>query len=325
MKWVVVAVLLLATGCGSAVRQPTAPRALDSISRASDAVLPAEGAGLERLPDDAAGTPGSAEDTDQGTTGSAAGARSDLRWTVVAVERGDVLNVREDPSPSAPIVDTLAPWTTDLQVSEETAPVGDGLWRRLTSPEGIEGWVNARFLVAQPHTLSDDDEMVTTGLTRELAQWAVDGEGERPTLFAPRALWIGGLTVFGDGHLGWNWFPADSVDEQFEWEEERTLTLTDGINELPCGVECNRSLIESVQFDRITDEAQYLADDIAEDPGGGFFDGELSAAPHVHRVVIDVPTTDPDIAIDWKRIHVVFDWSGGQPQVLLIHTWGWTP
>ncbi|MEL7156001.1 MAG: SH3 domain-containing protein [Actinomycetota bacterium] len=317
-----VAMVLLATGCGAGASQPTAPRALDSMG----GVAPAEPTSATTAGADT--DPAATDDaalSDRGETGSAVGARSDLRWTVVAVERSDVLNVRAEPSPSAPIVDTLAPWTTDVDASDETAQVGEGQWRRITTADGETGWVNSRFLVAQPHTLSADDELVMATLARELAEWTVAGTGERPALFAPRALWIGGLTVYGDGHLGWNWFPGDTVDEQVEWDQVRTLTLTDGVTEIPCGADCDRSLNESLQFDRVTDEAQYLVNDVTTGPGGGFYEGELFAAPELHRVVIDVPTTDPDVAIDWKRIHVVFDWSGGQPQVLLIHSWGWTP
>ncbi len=63
-------------------------------------------------------------------------------YDVRDVVAGDVLNIRSSPSPSAPIIDTLAPDATGVEVTDRTAT---RRWGRVNTDEGV-GWVSTRFL-----------------------------------------------------------------------------------------------------------------------------------------------------------------------------------
>lgn len=67
-------------------------------------------------------------------------------YNVAGVATDDVLNVRDAPAPSAAIIATLPATRTGLEV---LGPSDDGTWMRVGLGE-VSGWVNARFLEAQP-------------------------------------------------------------------------------------------------------------------------------------------------------------------------------
>lgn len=269
------------------------------------------------------------QDADQPTTDAdAAPDTADLVWTVIAVERDDVLNVREDPDVVAPLVDTLAPWTTDLEVLDQVEVTANGTWRLVRTPARAVGWVNSRFLVAQPRQLSQGDQEELIARAADLVEEATTGgaDGDLGSMLADRALWVGGLGIYGDGVAGWNWFPAGDVARTEDWNRVRTFELGPDFGDFDCGSECDKSINDFMKFDRIDDSTRFLVDDIPDANGRGFLDGALWQAPEaLHRVVIDTPTSDPQVALDWQRIHVVFDWSRGDAEVILINTHGWTP
>ncbi|MCZ0961297.1 COG3650 family protein [Paracoccus benzoatiresistens] len=61
-------------------------------------------------------------------------------FDVAGVAADDVLNIRADPNPTAPVIGTLAPDATRIEVVEERRG-----WVRVNTGEG-SGWVNSRFL-----------------------------------------------------------------------------------------------------------------------------------------------------------------------------------
>lgn len=67
-------------------------------------------------------------------------------YDVVDVAADDVLNVREGPSASTPIVNTLAPNQRDVEVVDVSP---DERWGLVGFPEG-SGWVSMRYLARQP-------------------------------------------------------------------------------------------------------------------------------------------------------------------------------
>lgn len=69
-------------------------------------------------------------------------------YAVTDVAADDVLNVRLDPYASAPIVDTLSPQDTGIEVLALT-PNGD--WGKIGIVEG-NGWVAMRYMTALPQT-----------------------------------------------------------------------------------------------------------------------------------------------------------------------------
>lgn len=248
----------------------------------------------------------------------------DLVWTAVAVEDDDVLNVRQDADPGAPILDELAPWSTAFSVTSEMEVNDTGTWRRIQVGDDTRGWVNARFLVAQPEVLTLEHERQMVAMAEEVVSWALDGEGAPDTWLADRALWVGGIGIYADAPTPWTWIPAARLQARSEWNQPRIFDL--GFPGSECGSECIVSLVDFLKFRDLDETARYLVDDIPSQNARGFIDGKLRLAPEfLHRVVIDKPETPEGNLTDWQRIHLVFDWSSGEPRVALIHTHGWTP
>lgn len=243
-------------------------------------------------------------------------------WTVIGVAFDDTLNVRADPDASALIVGELDPWSTDFDVLGETS--ADGLWARIELPDANQGWVNRRFVVAQPDTLSAEDEFDLATQTQRFVDWIngdLGGEAGRE-LLSDRALWSGGIGIYADLGSEWNWIDADELADLEAWNEPRDFNVEDGFD---CGADCVVSLRQFLTLDRNDDTTEIKVNDI---PGEnqGFLEGLMWQAPStLHRVVVDTPTTDPDDTFDWQRLHVVHDWSTGEPRIHLLHNHGWTP
>lgn len=73
---------------------------------------------------------------------AATAARADLTYSVYGVRAGDMLNMRAQPNPQSPIVQTIPHDGTGIVLTDRTAPSGwvEVTWRRK------RGWVNSRFL-----------------------------------------------------------------------------------------------------------------------------------------------------------------------------------
>lgn len=78
--------------------------------------------------------------------GAAAAQTLPARFAVTGVAADDALNIRAAPSASAPVLGTLAPDATGVEVLGFSP---DGAWARLGLPEG-EGWAARRFLAEEP-------------------------------------------------------------------------------------------------------------------------------------------------------------------------------
>jgi hypothetical protein len=251
-----------------------------------------------------------------------------LSWTVLAVEPTDTLNVRADPDPDAEIVGALDPWVTDLHVGDLVDQNASGMWRSIELDDGTQGWVNARFLVAQPDVISADEQAELASSTLCFARWArgeaVDDDCDRS--LADRGLWVAGIGIFADAPSAWNWIPATTLGDQAGWAEVRTFELGPNFGDFDCGADCDKSLVEFLDLGRIDGSTTPRFDDIAEENGRGFLDGALWLAPEtLHRVVLDTPASEPDSVLDWQRLHVVHDWSTGEPRIIAINNHGWTP
>lgn len=72
-------------------------------------------------------------------------------YDVAGVAADDVLNVRAEPSAEAPVLRTLAPDATGIEV---VALSGDGKWGMVSTGEG-NGWVALRYLAARPDPAAD--------------------------------------------------------------------------------------------------------------------------------------------------------------------------
>lgn len=70
-------------------------------------------------------------------------------FMVINVASDDVLNVRSGAGVEYPIVGTIPYNGTDIQVTGPTMVVGESSWAPILY-EGFSGWVNLRFLAAQP-------------------------------------------------------------------------------------------------------------------------------------------------------------------------------
>ncbi len=75
-----------------------------------------------------------------------------IGWHVVDVASNDVLNVRQSPTASSPIVGTLAYNQDNVTVIPRAGnPIGEAAWYGVRLSDGTEGFVNSRFL-AHPST-----------------------------------------------------------------------------------------------------------------------------------------------------------------------------
>lgn len=321
-------VSLILVACSSAEGDPNTTSAVGGPNPGAVETDAVEAPPPSSIPNEQSAQPSSSEaSTSSGviTDGGEA-----YEWTVIAVEFNDVLNVRGDPNAGSPVVATLDPWSNGFVASLGYEETDGGRWRQVVTRDGTVGYVNARFVVAQP---GDADLTDLASMTEEAVRWVITGDGMSPDEWLTgNGLWVGGLGVFGDGHNGWEWLPRSEIDQQAEWLEVRTFEIP-VFGESECGSWCDMTLEDYLGFGHLDETASYLVDDIAEENARGFLDGELWKAPEsLHRVVIDQPSTvgtdadgNPMINLDFVRIHVVFDWSDGYPRIALIQTWGWTP
>lgn len=323
---VLVAAATAVVGCGTAddaevggvaVREPSA--------------TPDDEAAADAAPDADATTDGDAADDDAAADGDDAGEEpttpaddtsvGDLAWTVVGVAWDDTLNVRAEPDVSAAIVTELAPWATDF---DATGDVGgtDDTWREITTDGGDTGWVNGRFVVGQPEVLTAADEQLLVDSGEAFLAWAAEGTGDPDALISDRGLWAGGIGVYADAGSEWNWIPRTDLVPVAGWDAERSFAIDEGFE---CGPECTLSTRSFLNLDRLDGTTQVLVNDI---PGSNeaHLEGMLWEAPRsLHRVVLDTPTSDPDQFFDWQRLHLIPDWSTGEPTFRLAHNHGWTP
>lgn len=72
-------------------------------------------------------------------------------YDVTDVAADDVLNIRAAPSPSAPVIATLPPDATGIEVTARTAT---RRWARVNADESI-GWVSSRFLTLQGRAIDN--------------------------------------------------------------------------------------------------------------------------------------------------------------------------
>ncbi len=296
--------------------------------------------GADAEPDADADAESDAESDGEVTPDRPETAAAGLVWTVVAVGFDDVLNVRAGPSPDQPVVAELSPWATSLPVRSgdggpESRTEGAGTWIRVAD-EGIgDGWVNERFVVAQPVDLSESDRAAMVDASQGLLAVLTDDGGtaveDLGPSFGEHGVWVGGIGVYADLATPWQWIPTDEVDEPGEWLVDRNFELPSEAD-FSCP-ECRRSLVEFVGLNNQDQPVEILIDDVADPVAGGFYDGALFHAPStLHRVVLHQPNTEfvaddgsTQPNLDWRRIHLVFDWSGGQPRIALINVHGWTP
>lgn len=340
---VLAALALLAVACGGDGSDGTATEDDTSATTPSDTTSPtgevdAGGETTTTDPDDGEAADGDTTDGDttDGDTAEDLAWFDDLVWTVMAVDWDDELNVRADPDPGAEIVATLAPWSQAFTGLAKTVDVDGARWRLVETDDGTTGWVNARYIVAQPAELTAADEAVLADATSGLVYWAlgVDDHGAAPRL-ADRALWVGGIGVYADFPM-WSWIPVAQADEAAEWTTTRTFELDLEVDGYECGSDCDKTIVEFLHLDQLGDEWTVTVESDLDPETNGFIDGPFADAPDgFHRAVIDKPASEgvdadgnPMIELDWQRIHVVHDWStadDGDPRLFLINTWGWTP
>lgn len=259
-----------------------------------------------------------------------------LVWTAIAVELDDVLNIRAGPDTEEPIVATLTPWQTSVAISQaENGPrsAGSGRWLHVSDQSSDGGWVNARFIVAQPKELTADDRRAITAASQELIRRLVEGPTDAPLddLLAESGLWVGGIGIYADAPTRWEWIPGSEIRDGAGWRVTRTFNVGD-LDEFDCP-DCQKSLLDFVGIERLDETTEFLINDLPESNRSGFVDGKLWQAPETfHRMVVFRPSstfvaddgsTQP--FLDWQRAHFVFDWSSGEPKIALINVHGWTP
>lgn len=105
-----------------------------------------------------------------------------VAFMVKDVATNDALNVRAEPSAAAPILGTISPDATNVEVIQISA---DGKWGRVSTSEG-NGWVAMRYLepmpildpakVPRPLTCLGTEPFWSIGLTEGGAEWMTPDE-----------------------------------------------------------------------------------------------------------------------------------------------------
>lgn len=264
----------------------------------------------ESTTDEAGGT------TDSATPSSDTGSDLALEWTVVGVNRDDTLNVRAEPNASATIVGELDPWSTAFTVTGDNgSPVR---WREVTLDDGTDGWVNARFVVGQPTELSSEEIDDLTDQTTAFLAW-LDGEGsgDASELFlSQRSLWMSSRIGYQDIGNGMDWVSGSDLATVAAWDTPREFPN----DEVGC-IDCAVTVIDYLDLDTIDETSEV----IVNAPGDLNTLGELSFAPDLHRVSISTPGTEEFDGLDWQVMHLVHDWSAGEPRIHYIQENGWEP
>lgn len=210
-----IAVALAACGSGDGVvdlgSAPERVTASATPTRAADA-----GAGLSEPAAPVDGPDAPADDGDDPRPGADGHLTAGVVG-VVGVEGDDVLNVRAQPGADQPIIDRLAPLRLGLTYTGAVRTVDGAPWPQIAF-DGIEGWVNGRYVRAVGGT--DDitaqvvagDQEVTAPTMEDLAEEVVDRTGlsdgyeitwgpDRDPAIAPEAqrrVVVSGGPAFGD-------------------------------------------------------------------------------------------------------------------------------
>jgi hypothetical protein len=98
-------------------------------------------------------------------------------YAVVLVAANDVLNVRRAPGASNPVVGTLPPDASGLQLTGKQASVGDDHWVELRLPGGGTGWANAFYLTEQVAGTAFCTDPQTSQIITGLRQALSDNNG----------------------------------------------------------------------------------------------------------------------------------------------------
>ena len=99
-------------------------------------------------------------------------------YAVVLVADNDVLNARRLPGSTHPVVGTLPPDATGLELTGKDAIVGDDRWVEIRLPTGGSGWVNAYYLTEQVASAAFCADPRLGQLVVNLRQAMLDGDGQ---------------------------------------------------------------------------------------------------------------------------------------------------
>lgn len=241
---------------------------------------------------------------------------ADPTFSVFGVAADDVLKVRSGPSASDDIVTTLAP---DASGVRATGAVGgeSATWIEVVTPEGVQGWVNRRFVVENRHVAVDSPAGQRMD---DVAVGALCDLGAEPACGQFDAHWadrveIGGVGVYADAPT-----PFTTVVDPLS-----TATLDfNPLPDFPCD-ECVMTTLDFLDV-RAAEASAPRTVDIGIEPtfyGFGFDEAFLA---RFDTIVVRTPDSDPVfVNNDWRVYTFVFDWDGDQPVVRGVLRWGWTP
>ena len=242
-------------------------------------------------------------------------------WHVVRVPSDDVLNVREASGTDNPVMSTLAWNATNLVLTGQFDTVSGARWAQIALSDGRFGWVHMGFITAQPADLDD-------GLIRELAvNLITDSRAPSADLFSDRGVLVGGIGIYADAYTPFVWLDKDEIvdDAVVEWnpfpDDDPDFCTTDGAD---CDLSTSDFLDIPIERGGVTTEISRVAQ-VSE--AGQFLNGpiaELERFDAAISVSVDVPPSGEG-EVDWRTYHVWFDWETGEPQVIGIWRWGWTP
>jgi spore germination protein GerM len=239
---------------------------------------------------------------------------------VVLVASDDVLNVREDPGVTAPIVGALVLGVI-VEKTGLTEVVGSSVWEQIVTPLG-DFWVNGRFLgaVVTASDFANDDRV--TALLDEFAS-IIASKGDLRQVTSQRGLYVSHNAApirFSPDEL--NGILTDPTT--YKWPS--AALGPDQLDEIPA-----KTFAEAITdsflsaYDDPDTELSY------NDPiAGGNGRIAADAVPFEFRgfnyVGVYDPGDDPQYdGLDWSTWYVSIDYENGEPVIVGLTVDMWTP
>jgi len=243
--------------------------------------------------------------------------RASRTYGVVLIEADDVLNVRAEPGVGAPIVDTLAPESVDIEATGRETIVEGARWVEIVRPGGGTGWVNAYYLT---ELISPEAFCSSTGvsdLLGDLGRALQSRDGD--ALFAVVSPAHGmSVQLVHDGRT------VHYTDEQSKW-----LFDSEYINEWgtsPSGEPVRGTFSELV----VTELLKTFSSPLVTQQCNEIVVGAATYTPswpatygNVNFYSIHIPSGPDGSAYDWQTWVVGVELVEGQPYVFSLNRFAW--
>jgi spore germination protein GerM len=239
---------------------------------------------------------------------------------VVLVAADDVLNVREDPGVSAPVVGMMAPGVIVEKTGLQEV-VGSSIWEQIVTPLG-DFWANGRFLGAVVTAADFAADERVTALLDEFAS-IIAGNGDLRQVTSQRGLYV----AYNSDPVRFSPSELDGIltdPTTYKWPSN--ALGPDQLDEIPA-----RTFAEAITDSFLsayddTDTQLSWNDPIAG--GNGRLPGDAIPFEFAGFNYVGVydPGDNPDYGgLDWTTWYVSIDYENGEPVIVGLTVDMWAP